>query len=164
MTSGAQPPSPATASEWVTSMGQYSTHPSLLHFHWAAWVAIDVLVWILVAKTCFVDILMSNLENPAATVESIFQKSCIIWTFAYLHNPASCTQLPFWQEYLPALPLLLSNSSSNFQTQGNSHIQETSLTLSSWISPSLFSDFSSSSHFYFLPHHIFWNTGANALE
>ena len=103
MTSGAQPPSPATASEWVTSMGQYSTHPSLLHFHWAAWVAIDVLVWILVAKTCFVDILMSNLENPAATVESIFQKSCIIWTFAYLHNPASCTQLPFWQEYLPAL-------------------------------------------------------------
>ena len=164
MTSGAQPPSPATASECLMSTGQDSTCPSLLHFHWAAWVAIDVLVWILVAKTCFVDILMSNLENPAATVASIFQKACVIWTFAYFHNPASYTWLPFWQEYLPAVPLLLSNSSSNFQTSGNSHFQETSLTLLSWISPSLFSDFSSSSHFYFLPHHIFWNTGANALE
>lgn len=44
MTSGAQPPSPATASECLMSTGQDSTCPSLLHFHWAAWVASDVLV------------------------------------------------------------------------------------------------------------------------
>lgn len=44
MTSGAQPPSPATASECLMSTGHDSTCPYLLHFHWAAWVAIDVLV------------------------------------------------------------------------------------------------------------------------
>lgn len=74
-----------------------------------------------------------------------------------------CRHTVYFQwECFPAV--LLSNSPLHSQTLGNSHFWETSLTLLGWISSSLYSTFSSPSHFYVNTHHPFRTIGAHVLE